>query len=70
MVLDEKGNGKIINTRSDHDYISYRRTRGVHPNDIVLTLCVYNPDTSFEDDIIERLDFVIDGGVEIGEEIG
>lgn len=54
-VLDNKGNGKILNTRSKYNYISYRRLpykKGTK----VRTYLVYNPYNNHEDGIVERFD--------------
>lgn len=57
IVTDaEKGDGKILNTTSEYDYISYRGVKGnLHKGDIVITYFVYNPDNNYVDDM-ERYD--------------
>lgn len=68
ICLDQNGNGRIINTADQYyNYISYRASKNVHRGDVVLTYCIYNPDTDGEDDIIERFDYVIDTGQLITE---
>lgn len=55
-VLNEKGDGKILNAADeDYDYISYR---GITENrgTTVLTYFIYN---SENDDIVERYDFIL-----------
>ena len=59
IVLDDAGNGTIINARDpEYSYISYAGL-GFEPLDIVLTLDTYNPDTQYTDDVIIRQDFRI-----------
>ena len=59
VVLNDDGNGTIINARDpEYSYISYRGL-GFEPLDIVLTLDTYNPDTQYTDDVIIRQDFRI-----------
>lgn len=60
LVLNDDGDGKILNTESEYDYISYNRVEGAKAGDIILTYCIYNPDTAYEDDILERFDYIID----------
>ena len=62
LCLDNQGNGRILNAENpDYDYISYRETAGViMEGDVVLTLLVYNPDNGYCDDVVNRLDFIID----------
>ena len=54
-VLDNKGNGKILNTRSKYNYISYRRT-GFRKGTKVRTYLVYSPYNNHEDGIVKRFD--------------
>lgn len=69
VCLDDEGNGQILNAwDDDHDYISYASAPDIREGDVVMTLLTYNPDTNWDDDVIERCDFVIDAGVEVGEE--
>ena len=69
VCLDDEGNGQILNPwDEDHDYISYASAPDIREGDVVMTLLTYNPDTNWDDDVIERCDFVIDAGVEVGEE--
>lgn len=69
VCLDDEGNGQILNAwDDDYDYISYASAPDIREGDVVMTLLTYNPDTNWDDDVIERCDFVIDAGVEIGEE--
>lgn len=60
VVLNEDGDGEVTNGIPDYNYISYRGIEeDLQPGTVVLTYCVYNPDTTYEDDIILRYDFVI-----------
>lgn len=59
-VLDEQYNGRILTTEDDfYNYISYRNIGfDAKPGDFVVTYCLYNPATDFEDDVF-RYDFPI-----------
>ena len=64
---NEKGDGVVINTKDKaHDYISYRHNRDyctgqrIHTGDVVLTYLIYNPNTTWIDDVVERVDYIID----------
>lgn len=59
---NQKGDGVILNTSDiTHNYISYRNVDfETHDGTIILTYFVYNPNTNYIDDIIERYDFVLD----------
>lgn len=60
VVIDEKGNGEVINSVLDYNYICYAGLEeDLQPGTVVLTYCVYNPDTSYEDDIILRYDYIL-----------
>ena len=54
-VLNNKGDGRITNTKSRYNYISYKRT-GFRKGTRVRTYLVYNPHTDYEDDITYRFD--------------
>lgn len=59
-VLDNEGNGKILNTYdSYYNYINYRYVEGFEINDIIVTYLIYNPFNNYEDDIICRYDFIL-----------
>ena len=59
-VLNENGDGRVLNTADPYyNYISYRSVPGARPGDIVVTYCIYDPETDVEDDIIERYDTII-----------
>ena len=60
-VENDNLDGKIINCIDEqHNYITYKRVENVKKNDIVLTYFIYNPLTNVEDDILTRIDYVID----------
>lgn len=59
-VVDDEKNGAIQNADSDYNYISYENvdcTKG----DTIVTYLIYNPDTNYTDDVIERFDYVQKG---------
>ena len=60
IVLDEAGNGEILNTNTGYNYINYKNVKDAQVGDVVLTYCIFNPDTNYEDDIIDRMDYIID----------
>lgn len=55
VVLDNKGNGKVLNGDPVFNYINYRRT-GYRKGTRVRTYCVFNPYNNAEDDIVKRFD--------------
>lgn len=61
LVTDkEAGDGRILNTTSEGDYISYRRV--YHPKTegtVILSYMVYGSDNNHIDDIVERYDFIL-----------
>jgi len=60
VVLNDAGDGRVLNTTDDYyNYISYSSVPGARPGDIVVTYCIYDPETDVEDDIIERYDTII-----------
>lgn len=65
VVLDEEGNGEVINGIPDYNYICYAGLEeDLQPGTVVLTYCVYNPDTSYEDDIILRYDYIVTDNIQ------
>ena len=75
IVIDDEGNGKILESNEDfvkahnrdyngiaeHNYyISYKRVEGAKQGDIILTYCIYNPNSNYSDDIIARFDYIMD----------
>lgn len=58
-VTDNAKNGKVLNPPEDGGYyISYASVDGARKGDTVITYCVYNPYTNWDDDVIERWDFI------------
>ena len=58
-VTDNKKNGKILNPPVDGGYyISYASVKGARKGDTIITYCVYNPFSNYDDDVIERWDFI------------
>ena len=59
IVTDNAKNGKILNTPEDGGcYISYDRVEDARKGDLIVTYCVYNPYSNYDDDVIERWDFI------------
>lgn len=69
VTNSETGDGALLNfANEEYNYISYRRiTEEYRDGTIVLSYMVYNPNTNFFDDIIERYDFVICRDYEKGD---
>ena len=60
-VTNNKLDGKILNCKVDSgDYISYQRVDGAKKGDKIVTYFIYNPFTNVEDDVMNRMDFIID----------
>ena len=58
-ITDNKGNGKVLNPPVDGGYyISYASVKGARKGDTIITYCVYNPYSNYDDDVIERWDFI------------
>lgn len=58
-VTDNEKNGKVLNPPEDGGYyISYDRVEDARKGDIIITYCVYNPFSNYDDDVIERWDFI------------
>ena len=61
QVTSYKLDGKILNGKADSgNYISYERVDGAKQGDTILTYYIYNPFTNEADDVLTRLDFIID----------
>ena len=64
IVLDEEGNGKQLNASSDNgNYIAYNDK--YKAGDKVASLFIYNPLSNAEDDIIARLDYNAQSGLNV-----
>lgn len=60
-VTNYKLDGKILNCNAKNQgYINYERVDGAKEGDRILTYYIYNPFTNEQDDVLTRLDFVID----------
>lgn len=58
-VTDNAKNGKILNPPVNGGYyISYASIKDARKGDLIVTYCVYNPYSNYEDDVIERWDFI------------
>ena len=68
MAVNKNGDGKVLNAYDeDYDYISYRRcleNEQIREGTLMVTYLIYNPDTTYCDDIIERYDCVVSHGME------
>lgn len=60
VVDSSNGDGKILNCADSDCYISYKDVENYQKGDIILTYFVYNPDTNYTDDILQRFDYIID----------
>lgn len=64
VVLDEEGNGKQLNASSDSgNYIAYNDK--YKADDKVISLFIYSPFSNAEDDIILRLDYNTQSGLNV-----
>lgn len=58
-VTDNEKNGTVLNPPEDGGYyISYASVKGARKGDLIITYCVYNPFSNYDDDVIERWDFI------------
>lgn len=65
VVENPDGDGRVLNCADpDYYYISYRSVEDFQEGDTILTYFIYNPDTNYADDILERFDYVIDREVD------
>lgn len=59
IVTDNEKNGKVLNPPEDGGYyISYASVEDARKGDTIITYCVYNPFSNYDDDVIERWDFI------------
>lgn len=58
-ILNANNNQSYIN-KGDNIYINYERVNGAKKGDMILTYFLYNPFTNEQDDVLTRLDFIID----------
>ena len=68
-VTNDKLDGEILNCNVEEggytnkdggNYINYERVEGAKKGDKILTYYIYNPFTNEQDDVLTRLDFIID----------
>lgn len=68
-VTNDKLDGKILNCNVDDggytnkdggNYINYKRVDGAKKGDKILTYYIYSPFSNEQDDVLTRLDFIID----------
>lgn len=68
-VTSHKLDGEILNCDVDNggytnkdggNYISYERVDGAKEGDKILTYYIYNPFSNEQDDVLTRIDFIID----------
>ena len=68
-VTNDKLDGEILNCNAEEggytnkdggNYINYKRVEGAKKGDKILTYYIYNPFTNEQDDVLTRLDFIID----------
>lgn len=68
-VTSHKLDGEILNCDTDNggytnkdggNYISYERVDGAKEGDKILTYYIYSPFSNEQDDVLTRLDFIID----------
>lgn len=68
-VTNDKLDGEILNCNAEEggytnkdggNYINYQRVNGAKKGDKILTYFIYNPFTNEQDDVMTRLDFIID----------
>lgn len=58
-VTDNAKNGKVLNPPVDGGYyISYASVEDARKGYTIITYCVYNPYSNWDDDVIERWDFI------------
>ena len=62
---NREGDAKVLNTNGDYNYISYYGTDlDYTTGTVMITYLMYNPETDYGDDIIERYDYVLDRNFE------
>ena len=68
-VTNDNLDGEILNCNAENggytnkdggNYINYERVDGAKKGDKILTYYIYNPFTNEQDDVLTRLDFIID----------
>lgn len=59
-VVNQELDGEILNVGKNENYINYERVEGAKKGDVIVTYFIYNPFTNEQDDVLTRLDFIID----------
>ena len=68
-VVNDDLDGRILNCSAEDggytnkdggNYINYERVDGAKEGDKILTYYIYNPFTNAQDDVLTRMDFIID----------
>ena len=68
-VTNDKLDGEILNCNAEEggytnkdggNYISYERVDGAKEGDKIVTYYIYNPFSNEQDDVLTRMDFIID----------
>ena len=59
MVTSPEGDGTILDGDDEYYYISYSDMEDIEVGDVIVSYFLYNPDTNYEDDVLERFDYVI-----------
>ena len=71
-VTNDKLEGRILNCNAEDggytnkdggNYINYERVDGAKKGDKILTYYIYSPFTNEQDDVLTRLDFIIDDSI-------
>lgn len=59
-ILNAGNNNESYTNKGDNIYINYERVENAKVGDVILTYYIYNPFTNEQDDVLTRLDFIID----------
>lgn len=60
ICQDTEGNGQIVNCSDpQHNYISYKGVEDRYVGAVILTICIYQPCNEFEDDVVQRFDYIL-----------
>ena len=58
-VLDSDGNGRVLNVPDGEEFYIHYDMEKFLVGDIVVSYCIYNPDSNAPDDVLERFDYVL-----------
>ena len=59
VVLNDYGDGMVLNNDPVYNYISYGGIKDIHTNQVICTICLLNPLNMEPDDILIRVDYKI-----------